>query len=195
MRVYLLGSGSQAQNIISIFEEYEFTQISLESINQLPASSSGYFCPAVGDWRKSHLASREMEAKGYLPLTLIHPTAQAHQTSHIGLGAQLFPNSYVGPRATLESYAVINTGAIVEHDCTVGTHSFISPGAVVLGGVEVGAFVTIGANATILPGLRVAQETTVGASSTLTKDIHSRGRTLIGTPAREATGDGSQILR
>lgn len=185
MSVYLVGSGSQSRNVSALFEDYEFTQISLEDIRHLPVGPSGYFCTAFGDWRKSLSASVEMQAKGYRPLTLIHPAATKHHSSTIGLGAQLFPNSYVGPKTSIAAHTVVNTGAIVEHDCTVGTHSFIAPGAVILGGVKVGDCATIGANATILPGLRVAKETTIGASSTLTKDIHDQGKTLIGTPAAE----------
>lgn len=185
MKVYLVGSGSQSRNISALFDEHEFTHISLEGIRDLPLASDAYFCTAFGDLRKSHLASVEMAEKGYQPLTLIHETAFVHHSSTVGLGAQLFPNAYLGPRVNIGSYAVVNTGAIIEHDCSIGEHSVISPGAVLLGGVKVAGFSTIGAGASVLPGLKLASETTLGAASTLTRDISNSGKTWIGTPARE----------
>ena len=65
----------------------------------------------------------------------------------------------------------MNTGAIVEHDCTVGAYSHMAPGAVLCGAVQVGEGVLVGANATVLPGVRIGAGARVGAGAVVKNDL------------------------
>lgn len=185
MKIYLVGFGSQAENVASVFDEHNFVQIPLEGISSLPPSPGEFFCPAIGDSRKSFYATKEMMAKGFVPYTLKHETAFIHETSSLGVGSQIFANAYIGPNAIIAPHAVVNTGAIVEHNSTVGGHAFIAPGAILLGGVDVGELATVGANATILPKLSLGIGSVLAAGSVMTKSFETTGATLVGIPARQ----------
>ena len=50
---------------------------------------------------------------------------------------------------------IVNTGAIVEHDCYVGDHVHIASGAVLAGGVVVGEGAHVGASASVRQGVRI----------------------------------------
>lgn len=80
-----------------------------------------------------------------------------------GHGAQRFRGAHVGPGIHVGDFAIINTGAIVEHDVVVGDFAHIAPGAIVLGGARIGQGCLVGAGAVVLPGVVVPDGTLVKA--------------------------------
>ena len=78
---------------------------------------------------------------------------------------------------------IVNTHAIVEHDCHIGAFVHLSPGACVAGGCRIGDGVWIGSNATVIPELVIAEGTVIGAGSTVVRPITEAG-IYAGTPAR-----------
>ena len=66
---------------------------------------------------------------------------------------------------------IINTGAIVEHDCIVDDFSHVAVGAVLCGGVSIGSETLIGANATVIQGRTVGNKCIVGAGEVARKNI------------------------
>ena len=88
-------------------------------------------------------------------VSLISPTAIVTPHSEIGEGSAVMQGAIVN-RARLGENVVVNSGAIVEHDCTVGENTFIGPGAVI------GGFTKIGNNCFIGLGARVSNNVTIG---------------------------------
>ena len=78
---------------------------------------------------------------------------------------------------------VINTGAIVEHECVIAEYCHIAPGAVLAGKVHIGANSFIGANATVIQGVQIGSNVTIGAGAVVLDDVPN-GMTYIGNPAR-----------
>jgi carbonic anhydrase/acetyltransferase-like protein (isoleucine patch superfamily) len=48
-------------------------------------------------------------------------------------GVQVFPHAYIGSEARVGFGTIVNTGAIVSHDCVIGDYANISPGAILAG--------------------------------------------------------------
>jgi UDP-3-O-[3-hydroxymyristoyl] glucosamine N-acyltransferase len=65
--------------------------------------------------------------------------------------------------AVLGEGVIVNTRAVVEHDCEIGAGTHVAPGAIVLGGCRIGSCAMIGAGAVVLPGAAVADEELVPA--------------------------------
>ena len=103
---------------------------------------------------RERLIERYSEA-GARFATLIAPTAIITPKSSIAPGCAVMAGAIVN-RATLEENVVVNSGAIVEHDCHIGSNTFIGPGAVI------GGFTTIGKNCFIGLGARVGNNVTIG---------------------------------
>jgi acetyltransferase-like isoleucine patch superfamily enzyme len=78
---------------------------------------------------------------------------------------------------------IINTGATVDHDCSIGDGSHIAPGCHLCGGVVIGTRSLLGAGTTVIPGVRIGNNVVIGAGSTVTMNVADNAR-LAGSPAR-----------
>lgn len=79
---------------------------------------------------------------------------------------------------------IINTAAIVEHECKIGDYSHIAPNATLCGNVTIGSGVFFGAGAVARQGICIGNNSTVGAGSVVTKDIPPN-EIWAGNPARK----------
>ena len=101
----------------------------------------------------------------------------------LGKGVQIFPNAVVQNNAKVGDYSILNTGAILEHDCICGNGVHIMPGAVIGGNSVIDDYVSIGLNATVLPKVKIGEGAIVGAGSVVTKDV-KKNEVVVGSPAK-----------
>jgi sugar O-acyltransferase (sialic acid O-acetyltransferase NeuD family) len=95
----------------------------------------------------------------------------------------VMPLACVHNEARIGRQCIVNTRALVEHDCVLEDGVEIGPAAVLCGRVFVGANTWIGAGATILPRLRIGANAIIGAGSVVASDIPD-GAVAVGVPAR-----------
>jgi sugar O-acyltransferase (sialic acid O-acetyltransferase NeuD family) len=124
----------------------------------------------VGDVR-ARVAARYAEARW---ASIVHAAATVSPTASIGPGAVVLAGAIINSGANIGSHCVINTGAVVEHDCVLSAFSQVGPAAALGGGVTVGEGSYLGL------GCRVRDHVAIGA------------RTLIamGAVVTRSTGDG-----
>lgn len=91
----------------------------------------------------------------------------------VGISEGVFTGkkSVINSGSTIDRFSIINTGAIVEHDCHIGEFSHISVGSVICGNCNIGNDVFVGANATIIQGVRVGMNCVIGAGSVVLADV------------------------
>ncbi len=106
--------------------------------------------------------------------TIIAPTAIVTPNSRVGDGCAIMNGAIVN-RATLGRNVVVNTGAIVEHDCHIGDNSFIGPGVVMGGGVEIGDDCFIGLGTKLKNNITIASGVTVAMGAVVTRDLLQPG--------------------
>ena len=128
-----------------------------------------------------------MERHGFNPRSLIHKSAIISPFADIGRNVQLLAGSIIGAFASVGDYSIINSGANVDHDCTIGKNCHLAPRAALAGEITVEDNVFVGTNATILPRLRICSGATVGAGAVVTKDVLP-GAVVLGNPARSLVG-------
>ena len=78
--------------------------------------------------------------------------------------------------------AIVNSGVIIEHDCSVGDFVHLAVGAIIYGGVQIDANCVICARAKVLQYKKNAENCLVAAGSVVIKDIVREG-IYFGIPA------------
>lgn len=120
---------------------------------------------------------------GWTFATVRHPGAIIAGSARLDAGSQALAAATIQPRAAIGEGVIVNTGAIVEHDCEIGAWSHVSVGAILCGGVRIGVGCHIGAGATVIQGVTLGESTLVGAGAAVTASFGDGAR-LTGVPAR-----------
>lgn len=135
----------------------------------------------VGGLRRK--IQQQMEVEGWRFVGLRHGSAVVSMRASVDATVQLLARCAVQIGATIGRGCIVNTGAIVEHDCSLGEYVHVAPGAVVCGGVHIGDESHIGAGAVLKQGIRLGPRTLVAAGAVVTRDFDGGG-ILVGAPAR-----------
>lgn len=114
------------------------------------------------------------EAAGARFATLVAPSAIVTPGSSIGDGSAIMAGAIVN-RATLGRHVVVNSGAIVEHDCKIGDNTFIGPGAVIGGFTSIGENCFIGLGARIANGITIGPDISIAMGAIVNRSLTSPG--------------------
>jgi sugar O-acyltransferase (sialic acid O-acetyltransferase NeuD family) len=112
-----------------------------------------------------------LENAGFSFPTLVHPRANVETSAVVEEGVQVFANAYIGSEAHLQSRCMVNTNAVVSHDCVIGMYSHIAPGALLAGEVRVGARTLIGMGVTTAIGVRIGDNVRIGNGAIILADV------------------------
>jgi sugar O-acyltransferase (sialic acid O-acetyltransferase NeuD family) len=114
---------------------------------------------------------------------LLHPSVVRARSAEIAEGAVVMPRAVLGALARIGRLALVNTGAIIEHDVVLEEGAHVGPGAVLCGGVRVGARAVIGAGVVVAPNIVIGADAVVGAGGAVLADLPA-GAVVAGVPAR-----------
>jgi sugar O-acyltransferase (sialic acid O-acetyltransferase NeuD family) len=156
-------------------EVSEFSASNVELVNGvggLPGS----------DLRKQ-LATQFSEL-GYRFATLVAPSATVSQTVALGEGVQVLPRATVNVGASIGMHTILNSGALVEHDCIIDSFVHIAPGATICGGTTIREMAQIGPNSVVAQGLNIGEYSIIGAGVSVVRSVESYTKVL---PAKTAT--------
>lgn len=123
---------------------------------------------AVGkpEWRKEHAIKSSFRDWD----VLVHPRAcLATPSSTFGPGTMVFALAYIGPSVEIGRHVIIETGAMVAHDCVINDFVTLGQGANVCGGAWLGEGCFIGAGAVVTPGALVPAGKLVKAGTVWSK--------------------------
>lgn len=139
---------------------------------------------STGDTRARRQIFTRLRAAGYTFLSLRHPASVSSELHcRFGAGTQVLAGAIINPGVTLGDNVLVNTRAVVEHDCIIGAHSHVASGAVLCGAVQLGEGVHVGAGATVIQGITVGTGALIASGSAVTKNVAPY--TLVaGVPAR-----------
>lgn len=106
--------------------------------------------------------------------SLVAPSAIVSRNSVIGEGSAIMQGAIIN-RAVVGENCVVNSGAIIEHDCVIGQNSFIGPGAVIGGFTVIGENCFIGLGARIANGVKIGSNISVAMGAVVMKDLTEPG--------------------
>lgn len=116
-------------------------------------------------------------------INAIHSTVTILADASIEDNVVLYPRAFVGYRAEIQTGAMINTGAQLDHQNVVGACATVSPGVITAGNVTIGRFATVHTGAIIKNRVRIGDGAIVGAGSVIIEDVPP-DVTVVGVPGR-----------
>jgi len=155
---------------------------SLESAAKKFDTNVFYFC-AVGDNEARKKITARANALGWMPFSIIDPTAVVAPDATLGEGMFLGAHAVVSCVAHVGNHAIVNHNAVIGHNARVGDFTHICPGAKISGWCHIGEGAFLATNATVIPACRVGAWASVGAGAVVLRDLPERAR-LIPVPGR-----------
>lgn len=147
-------------------------------------SNVGFLVAIGGDKGKDRIEIQEyLESKGMIAIKAKHPTAFVADDVKIESGSQILAHASVCVETVIGRGCLINTGAIVDHECRLEEGVHICPGANLAGCVEVGRYSMIGTGAVVLPRVKIGESSIVGAGAVVIEDV-APYMVVAGNPAR-----------
>jgi sugar O-acyltransferase (sialic acid O-acetyltransferase NeuD family) len=202
-RVFLFGYSGHAYVIIESFiaagftiagyfdyheaktNPYQIPYFGFEGSVDVPAIvKSNFVFPSVGDDSIRAKLVSSFEKHQLKQCVLIDPSAKVSQSSNIGLSTYVGVNSIINAQSQIGKGVVINTAAIIEHECEVQDFSHIAPAAVLCGNVSVGKGTFVGANAVVRNNTFICSDVILGAGSVVVKSIEEKG-IWVGNPSKK----------
>lgn len=154
-----------------------------EALPRLRAEGIAWAFVALGSNTARERIGNGLRAAGFRLATLAHPSAAVMPSARVGEGVVVMARVVVSAEARVDDLAILNTGAVVEHDNLIGAAAHVAPLAALAGNVRVGARALIGVGSAIRPGITVGEDAVVGAGSAVVADVPA-GATVGGVPAR-----------
>jgi sugar O-acyltransferase (sialic acid O-acetyltransferase NeuD family) len=174
-------------DIISPFQDVPlyYGRTGLERWLQINIQKKVGFLVAIGgDRGKDRLEIQKYLTKQQLvPVIAQHSTAFVARGVTIGLGSQILAHATVCVDTVIGEGCIINTGAIVDHECKIGDGVHICPGVNMAGCIEVEHYATIGTGAVILPRIKIGMGAIIGAGAVVIKDVLPN-QVVVGNPAK-----------
>ncbi|NMP04260.1 acetyltransferase [Pseudoalteromonas arctica] len=123
-----------------------------------------------------------LQQNGFNLITLIAPTAVISQYATIAQGSVVFAGAIINAFANIGIGCIVNTSAIIEHDCAIGDFTHICPNTALAGGVIIGSKSWVGIGSQIKQLIVIGDNCMIGAGSTVIKNIPDNV-TAFGSPA------------
>lgn len=138
---------------------------------------------ALGDNLLRECVGRRVQEMGFVLPTVVHPSALVSPSAELGMGVVVMARAVVGTEVTVGDLAIVNTGAVLDHDSRLSIAAHVAPGCALAGNVWVGDRTLIGVGSAVRPGIRIGADVIVGAGSAVVSHVPD-GATVGGTPAQ-----------
>jgi sugar O-acyltransferase (sialic acid O-acetyltransferase NeuD family) len=147
------------------------------------AEHTSRYLIAIGDGSARRRIDEQLGQAGLTAPVLVHPYASLGSDCRVAGGTILNAGARVTTNVTLGRHVQLHANATVGHDATLHDYVSVFPGATISGSVVLETGVTIGTGANVLPGVRVGAGGFVGAGAVVIRDLEP-GAVVAGVPAR-----------
>lgn len=198
-KLLLYGFGGHARSVADVALSCGYTSLLFVDAQARPGETfAGHsvvstFKHLEGNWPHAIAASGnaeirqkqcdELAAQSFHLVSVLSPLSSIAHNSEVANGSFVGHHAHIGPCARVGRGTIINTGAVVEHDSSVGDFAHVSVNATLAGRSCLGSFSMLGAGATVIDGVSIGDHITIGAGSVVIRNIESPG-VYAGSPCR-----------
>ncbi|MEX1071683.1 MAG: NeuD/PglB/VioB family sugar acetyltransferase [Anaerolineales bacterium] len=129
----------------------------------------------IGAMSSRILVFERLRSAGFDFPSLVHPSAVVEPNATLNKGVQVFPLGYLGSESKIGFGCIVNTGAIVSHDCVLEDYVNLAPGSILAGAVHIGEGSLIGMGVTINLDVKIGAGARVGNGATVKADVPAGG--------------------
>jgi sugar O-acyltransferase (sialic acid O-acetyltransferase NeuD family) len=129
-------------------------------------------------------AWERLAARGWAPVTVVHPAASIALDVRLGAGVTIGPLAVVGTASELGDHAIASRGTLIGHHAHIGAFVTVNPGANIGGNSVIGAEAFVGMGATVVNGVTVGDRALLAAGALVLGDVDADAR-VQGVPARQ----------
>ena len=137
----------------------------------------------LGDSPLRNRLYKMLKEIGFELAVVVDPSAVLANDVSIGEGTFVGKLTVINSNARIEAMSIINTAAVIEHDCVVGAFSHISVRSTVCGVCVLEDGVLVGAGAVLIQGLSVGKDAIIAAGAAVTRNVEP-GVRVMGVPAK-----------
>tara|TARA_Y100000814_G_scaffold80883_1_gene53237 strand:- start:359 stop:1039 length:681 start_codon:yes stop_codon:yes gene_type:complete len=207
-KIVLIGAGGHARVLIDTLSADKTAEVCgiLDNnrdlwgidIHGIPVIGGDDFLPKVGSQGATHFVIAIGGAKqaalrlklyeialqhGLTPASVQHPSAIISPRIKVGEGVQALAQCVINTGVTLQENSIVNTSAIIEHDCFIEAHAHIAPRACLAGGVRVGEGTHIGLGSIVKENITIGKQVVVGAGAVVLNNVPAHS-VVVGVPAK-----------
>ena len=85
--------------------------------------------------------------------------------------------------SSIGKHCIVNTGAIIEHDCQISDYVHICPNVSIAGSVIINEGTQVGIGATIIQGIEIGKWVMIGAGAVIINDVPDYA-VVVGNPGK-----------
>lgn len=189
MTFYIIGSGGHASVIADILlSRGDPAPVHLhqsELAAEYDAAAGDVVIVGIGDnhARRTIAESLARDINGCRFGTAIHPSAVIARDVEVAPGTVVMAGAIVNTRSRIGGHVILNTGCVVDHDCTIADYASLAPMVALGGAAVIGKTSAIGIGACISHRCEVGEETVIGAGSVVVTSLPSFS-VCYGSPAK-----------
>ena len=120
--------------------------------------------------KRWEIASK-MRNDGYKFATIIHPKAIIATDVELCEGVQIMAGVVIQAGSKIFQDTIINTGVLIDHDCTIRQNCHLAPGSSLCGGVEIGSNTHIGPRAILTEYISIGSNCKISAGALIYKSV------------------------
>lgn len=194
-RLVLIGGGGHCKSVLdtalrmNIFSEIVITDAELSVgteimgckvvgndsiLQELFENGIRYAFIAVGSIKSTDIRHRlfvNAKSVGFEFPNIIDVSAVISESVQLGSGIYVGKKAVVNACTQIHDMAIINTAAVIEHECTIGAFAHIAAGVTICGNAIVDEDSFVGAGTTIVQGIHIGENVVIGAGSVVLKGV------------------------
>jgi acetyltransferase EpsM len=193
MDVYIIGCGGNSKivvdicnlldyNVIGMFDDSKCAGV-IDTIDNIKKYKGINIINSIGDCVIRQNINDKLKDVDLNWINIQHPQSYCSPTVTIGKGNIFCYGSVINSNTHISNFNLINTYAVIEHDCIIGNYNHFAPKSTLCGNIHVGNVNLFGASCTVIPKKTIGDYNIIGAMTLIVNNFSNNNK-IVGIPGK-----------